>query len=66
MQICFIMAGVHLFPVLIKHNDAIKLYVRVEIQLQTFFTLALAVGEKLVLFPRCFILGTPNALWTIG
>jgi len=41
----FLRAGVHLFPVLIKHNDAIKLYVRVKIQLQTFLTLTLAVGE---------------------
>ena len=41
----FLKAGVHLFPVLIKHNDTIKLYVRVKKQLQTFLTLALAVGE---------------------
>ena len=40
----FLKAGVHLFPVLIKHLDAIKLYVGVEIQLQTFLTLALAAG----------------------
>jgi hypothetical protein len=39
----FLKAGVHLFPVLMKHHDAIKLYVRVEIQLQTFLTLALDV-----------------------
>ena len=35
----FLKAGVH------KHNDAIKLYVGVEIQLQTFLTLALAVSS---------------------